>query len=116
LKRISRKVLTGIARSGQPRVVDVDLKSYFDNVRHDLLLRKIAQRVSDAKILKLVKQMLKAAGKRGVPQGGVISPLLSNLYLNEVDKMLEKAKEVTRKGSCATNACQSLGCAVLHGR
>ena len=42
--------------------------------------------------------MLKAAGKRGVPQGGVISPLLSNLYLNEVDKMLEKAKEVTRKG------------------
>ena len=42
--------------------------------------------------------ILKASGKAGVPQGGVISPLLSNLYLNEVDRMLERAKEVTRRG------------------
>jgi len=100
-KRTAHKAVNRVAEAivkRKTRVIDVDLKSYFDNVRHDLLLRKIAQRVSDAKILKLVKQMLKAAGKRGVPQGGVISPLLSNLYLNEVDKMLEKAKEVTRKG------------------
>lgn len=46
----------------------------------------------------LLKQILKVSGKKGVPQGGVISPLLANLYLNEVDRMLEKAKEVTRKG------------------
>jgi RNA-directed DNA polymerase len=46
----------------------------------------------------LLKLILKASGKRGVPQGGVISPLLANVYLNEVDKMLEKAKEVTRQG------------------
>ena len=42
--------------------------------------------------------MLKASGKMGVPQGGVLSPLLSNLYLNEVDRMLERAREVTRNG------------------
>jgi RNA-directed DNA polymerase len=41
--------------------------------------------------------MLKATGKKGVPQGGVISPVLSNLYLNEVDKMLEKAMQTTRR-------------------
>jgi len=80
------------------RIIDIDLRAYFDNVRHDLLLAKVAQRISDADVLHLLKMMLKASGKKGVPQGGVISPLLSNLYLNEVDKMLEKAKETTRNG------------------
>jgi RNA-directed DNA polymerase len=80
------------------RVLDFDLRAYFDNVRHDRLLEKVAQRVGDGDIMHLLKIMLKASGKKGVPQGGVISPLLSNLYLNEVDKMLERAREVTRNG------------------
>ena len=80
------------------RVLDFDLRAYFDNVRHDRLLEKVAQRVDDADIMHLLKIMLKASGKKGVPQGGVLSPLLSNLYLNEVDKMLERAREVTRNG------------------
>src|SRR5215468_9684844 len=80
------------------RVIDLDLRSYFDNVRHDLLLAKVAKRVNDDDVMHLLKIMLKANGRCGVPQGGVISPLLSNIYLNEVDRMLERAKEVTRNG------------------
>jgi RNA-directed DNA polymerase len=58
----------------------------------------VAKRVQDGEILHLLKMILKATGKKGVPQGGVISPLLSNVYLNEVDRMLEKAIETTRSG------------------
>jgi RNA-directed DNA polymerase len=86
------------ANCGKTTVIDVDLEAYFDNIRHDILLQKVAARVNDPKIMHLLKLILKAGGKRGVPQGGVISPLLANLYLNEVDKMLEKAKVVTKDG------------------
>jgi RNA-directed DNA polymerase len=57
------------------RVIDVDLVAFFDSVRQDRLLEKVARRVQDGEILHLLKRMLKASGKRGVPQGGVISPL-----------------------------------------
>ena len=83
---------------GKTRVIDLDLKAYFDSVGHSLLLEKVAKRVQDDDVLHLLKMILKATGKKGVPQGGVISPLLSNLYLNEVDRMLEKAVEATRRG------------------
>jgi RNA-directed DNA polymerase len=80
------------------RVLDIDLRAFFDNVRHHVLLAKVAKRVDDADVMRVLKMMLKASGKTGVPQGGVLSPVLSNLYLNEVDRMLERAKEVTRRG------------------
>jgi len=56
------------------RVIDLDLKSYFDNVRHDRLLAKVANRIDDDDVMHLLKIMLKANGRCGVPQGGVITP------------------------------------------
>ena len=65
------RVAEGIVRN-KTRVIDVDLAAYFDSVRHDRLLAKVARRVHDREILHLLKLMLKASVKRGVPQGGVI--------------------------------------------
>jgi RNA-directed DNA polymerase len=92
-----RRVAEAIVKY-KTRILDVDLTAYFDNVRHHLLLAKVARRVDDDEVMALLKMILSASGKKGVPQGGVISPLLSNLYLDEVDRMLERAKVVTRNG------------------
>jgi RNA-directed DNA polymerase len=80
------------------RVLNVDFQAYFDNIRHHRLLAKVARRVNDKEVLSVLKLILKATGNRGVAQGGPLSPLLSNLYLSEVDEMLERAKEATRRG------------------
>jgi RNA-directed DNA polymerase len=101
-KRTAQQAVDRVAEAivrNKTWVIDVDLAAYFDSVRHDLLLAKVARRVNDRDILHLLKLMLKASGKRGVPQGGVISPLLSNIYLTEVDAMLERAKAVTASGT-----------------
>jgi RNA-directed DNA polymerase len=100
-KRTAHDAVDRVAKAivqHKTRVIDVDLRCYFDNIRHDRLLAKVARRVDDADVMHLLKIMLKANGKCGVPQGGVISPLLSNLYLTQVDRMLERAKETTRYG------------------
>ncbi|HVI78076.1 MAG TPA: group II intron reverse transcriptase/maturase [Candidatus Acidoferrum sp.] len=97
-KRTPRMALSTIVQSineGYSFVVDVDLRSYFDTISHDLLLRSVERRVGDIQILRLIRAWLKAGvmeeGRvahpdRGSPQGGVISPLLSNIFLHEVDR------------------------------
>ncbi|MEO8614268.1 MAG: group II intron reverse transcriptase/maturase [Luteolibacter sp.] len=84
-----------LLRQGHTVVVDVDLKSYFDTIPHERLMKKIQERVADGKVLELIRQYLKAGvldelrdwqpTESGTPQGSVISPLLSNIYLNELD-------------------------------
>ena len=100
-KRTAHEAVARVAQAiveEKTSIIDLDLKAYFDNVRHYLVLEKVAKRVQDDAVMHLLRMILKATGKKGVPQGGVISPLLSNLYLNEVDRMLEKAVDVTRRG------------------
>ncbi|UWU93559.1 MULTISPECIES: group II intron reverse transcriptase/maturase [Bradyrhizobium] len=100
-KRTAHEAIKRVAQAvaeRKTRILDFDLRAYFDSIRHDRMLEKVALRIDDKEIMHLLRLMLKASGKKGVPQGGVISPLLSNLYLNEVDKMLERAREVTRRG------------------
>jgi RNA-directed DNA polymerase len=91
--RVDQAIVQGLTR-----VIDLDLRAYFDNVQHSQLLEKVARRVQDASVMRLLKMILKSTGRKGVPQGGVISPMLSNLYLTEVDRMLEKASAITRRG------------------
>jgi group II intron reverse transcriptase/maturase len=85
--------------SGYKVVVDMDLEKFFDRVNHDKLMHLISRKVSDKRVLKLIRKYLTAgvmtngicvASKEGTPQGGPLSPLLSNIMLNELDKMLEE--------------------------
>lgn len=88
-----------LVASGRDVVVDIDLEAFFDRVNHDILMGLIAKRVTDKRILKLIRGFLTAgvladglvsATEEGTPQGGPLSPLLSNLMLDVLDKELEK--------------------------
>lgn len=100
-KRSPHQALAEVRRSvlrRMTRVIDVDLSRYFDTIRHSVLLDKIAKRIQDPQIMQLVKQVIKAAGKIGVPQGGPFSPLASNIYLSEVDWAFDAIRRKTAEG------------------
>jgi RNA-directed DNA polymerase len=91
-----------LLQSGHMRVVDADLKSYFDTIPRQPLLQLVGQRIADGKMMELLERYLKAGvmasakewqpSEQGTPQGAVLSPLLANLYLNPLDH------EMARKG------------------
>lgn len=83
---------------GYEWVIDLDIEKYFDTVNHDKLISILRERINDAKTLRLVRQFLQAGvmenglvspSKEGVPQGGPLSPILSNVYLDKLDQELE---------------------------
>jgi len=92
--------------SGYQWIVDADVRDYFGSVDHERLITMVAERISDSRVLSLIRQMLKAGyveeGKRrptpqGTPQGGVVSPLLSNIYLTPFDdEMVRRGYRLTR--------------------
>lgn len=93
LAEVRRSVLRRMSR-----VIEVDLSCYFDTIRHSVLLGKIAKRVQDPAVMHLVKQVIKAGGSVGVPQGGPFSPLAANIYLNEVDWTFDAIRCQTAQG------------------
>lgn len=83
---------------GYEWVIDLDIEKYFDTVNHDKLISILRERINDAKTLRLIRQFLRAKvmedglvspSEEGVPQGGPLSPILSNIYLDKLDKELE---------------------------
>ena len=86
-------------QAGNEWVVDIDLEKFFDRVNHDMLMARVAREVKDKRVLKLIRAYLNSGvmvngvvveSEEGTPQGGPISPLLSNIMLDDLDKELEK--------------------------
>jgi len=106
-----------LLKQGCRYVVDVDLKSYFDTIPHGKLLDEVRKYVGDSRVLALIEAFLKAdifdgmrqwTPESGAPQGAVLSPLLSNLYLNELDhQMARSGYEMTRYADDLVIQCRS---------
>src|SRR5438128_5467570 len=115
-KDAMRKVCKEI-QSGREWIVDADWKDFFGSVDHEKLLTLVAQRIADGRVLRLISAMLKAGSygkgrlfptERGTPQGGVVSPMLSNILLTPFDReMRRKGYRLTRYADDWVITCRS---------
>jgi RNA-directed DNA polymerase len=106
-----------LLKAGYTYIVDADLKSYFDTIPHDRLLALVAQKVSDGRVLSLIESFLKQGvldglrewtPEEGSPQGGCISPMLSNVYLNPLDHLMaQQGFEMVRYADDFVILCRS---------
>jgi RNA-directed DNA polymerase len=107
----------GLLKEGYTIVLDVDLKSYFDTIPHQPLMQRVRQKVSDGRVLALIEQFLKQGvmdglaewtPEEGSPQGAVISPLLSNIYLDPLDHLMaQQGYEMVRYADDFVILCRS---------
>jgi RNA-directed DNA polymerase len=107
----------GLLKYGYTYIVDADLKSYFDTIPHDRLMTLVGQKISDGRVLNLIEAFLKQGiledlrewiPEKGSPQGAVVSPLLSNIYLNPLDhKMAQEGFEMVRYADDFVILCRS---------
>jgi RNA-directed DNA polymerase len=110
--------VNGQLESGYTHVVDIDIEGYFDTIDHERLMKLLGEDVSDGRVLEIIKRFLKAGvleegtyeiSETGTPQGGVISPLLSNLYLDGLDHLMERCGyAMTRYADDMIVLCQTV--------
>jgi RNA-directed DNA polymerase len=109
--------VNSLLKQGFVYVVDADLKSYFDTIPHDRLMGRLRERIADERLLRLIESFLKAGiidgseeiePEAGAPQGAVLSPLLSNIYLNPLDHLMAKqGREMVRYADDFVILCRS---------
>ena len=93
--------------TGTKWFIDIDIKGYFNNINHDILMELLKKRIEDTQFLNLIRDILKAGYVEdwqyhktysGTPQGGIVSPILANIYLHEFDEFMEQKKQEFDQG------------------
>ena len=93
--------------TGTKWFIDIDIKGFFNNINHDVLMELLKKRIEDTQFLNLIRDMLKAGYVEdwqyhrtysGTPQGGIVSPILANIYLHELDEFMEQKKQEFDRG------------------
>ena len=95
--------------------IDIDIRGYFNNINHDILMKLLEKRIEDSQFLDLIRDMLKAGyveewqyhkTHSGTPQGGIVSPILANIYLHELDEFMEQKKREFDRGKKRQEAAE----------